>query len=210
MPTWRLENTRDILSTGSDGGLYIFMSTDTNDNEELGFGIVEMAHLFVGLLDSYTSVGSFYEDAYGSGGHTMSVRDFKTAIQFFSDVFKNGKDDGTKVSADVTTYGVRTADACPTYLLISEVTVIQQSDTARLNYMANGYTKLDKSTHVNTCTSDRAIFEWGDWDCGGCGTHGPKKLSYGDNPVDVEKFKGKQTNEPEACYERKKPAFPTS
>jgi len=213
MPTWRLDNTPGILSTGSDGGLYIFMSTDTNDDEDHGFGILEMAHRFVGLLiaDS-SSQGSFYEDRYGSGGHTMSVRDFKTAIQFFSDVSRNGKNDGTTDKDGVTTYGVRAAnagiipaiagrifnDGCPGYLLISEVNVVQQSAHAILNYMAKS------DTHVNECSSGRPTFDWGNWDCGGCDTENPgsQKFSYGDNPVDVDKFKGKQTDEG-ACYRSK-------
>jgi len=91
------------------------------------------------------------------------VRDFKTAWQFFSDVYGVAYTLGTSGSFSMS------GNSCPRYLRQDEVTIVQQSAGAKLNYLAG----------TGGCAlSTRAAFSWGDWDCGGCssgtGTKKPK------------------------------------
>jgi len=201
MPLWRLKS--DVL----DGGKFIFMSTDSNDE----FGIAAMANRFVGELikkydpttedltnNSFASNGSFYEDTFGLGGHTMSTRDFKTAVQFFSDVIANGitqsRDKDNQYTGEHT---VNTLVSCPTYLKADEIVIEQQSTNAIINYSG-----LNRN-----CPDSRYVFNWGRW-----GTDGDKKIPTGGNPVDMVKYnnvKGLAT-ESECKGDYIEESFPTS
>jgi len=142
-PLFRL-NFDGVVSGLSNS--FIFMSTDSNDE----FGISTMAHNFVRRLKAVQTTGSFYEDTFGDGGHTMSVRDFKTAMQFFSDVIANG------ITVTRAEYTVKGKGQCPTYLKRSEisVTALGQSNNAVIHYAPGG-----------TCVDSQTEFDW-TYDCG--------------------------------------------
>jgi len=210
MPLWRLDDYGTVFS--NNGATFLFVSTDSNDD----FDIDAMAHTFVTKANQLSgSSASIYEDIYGMGGHTMSMRDFKTAWQFFSDIY------GT---LGVEMLGEHAVPVCAWYLRQDEVTLVQQSSGAKIDYRnpnPNAYAVdpvvdytsssylADPDTYVHPPTecpySERPAFSWGDWDCGGCedGTGTNESHASGQLSEDqIAKFNGmiQEVGEVGRCY----------
>jgi len=119
MPLKRLYENPGVFEQGSQ--TLIFCSTDQNDE----FNVAVMAQRFIEAANNRAISASLYEDTWGLDGHTMSIRDFKTAFQLFSDLIMIG----TSSSRDSVS-----VLQCPYYLLQNEVAIAQQSVNAMINY----------------------------------------------------------------------------
>jgi len=208
MPLWRLDDYGTVFS--NNGATFLFVSTDSNDD----FDIDAMAHTFVTKANQLSgSSASIYEDIYGMGGHTMSMRDFKTAWQFFSDIYGTLATANSELLTGVEMLG-DAVPVCAYYLRQDEVTLVQQSSGAKIDYR-NPYTEYvvdpvvdytnpsyhaDPNNYVYPSTecsgSDRPAFSWGDWDCGGCASSGGQL-----SEDQIAKFNGMiQEREVGDCY----------
>jgi hypothetical protein len=182
MPLFRLDLYPTALSSTSIGTypMFIMASTDANDQ----FGIAEMASTFIGsAIFRSGSTESFYEDTYGDLGHSMSLRDFKTALQFFSDVFKSA------LVADFAggSLTVTSSPVCSWYLRPDEVIIAQQSPGALILLEQSGDFQALSCGAGGSHESGalRPAFDWGDIDCGDADclpSNGRKLLVPGTTP----------------------------
>lgn len=216
MPLFRLDMYPGALSSVSIGTYPIFLMASTDSNDQ--FGIAEMATTFIAsAIHRSGNTESFYEDTYGDLGHSMSLRDFKTALQFFSDVFKSA------LVADFAsgTLTPTSRPVCSWYLRHDEVIIAQQSPGAKiLLEQAGAFGPSGCAYGGNNPMGLRPVYNWGDYDCGNemClsssggsfNTKGRKLLgpagttpgTFTMTPDQSDKFDSFNSGQRSACYDQ--------